>query len=159
MHILTKLGQENLLRIMRWHCPPDRGFEVRALAVWGRVLYLSVTEAPHNIESLRVSGEETFCFFETWRQEVACSASDRQGLNFEFCVWRAVSSHSSHHPQEVLQAHWRLPTGHTTLRRWINVIDVDATSQQRHVPSELLISLIYRSKTFHWLSHYLSDAK
>ena len=35
-------------------------------------------------------------------QEVACSASDRQGSNFEFCVWRAVSSQSSHHPQEVL---------------------------------------------------------
>ena len=32
----------------------------------------------------------------------ACSASDRQGANFEFCVWRAVSSHLSHHPQEVL---------------------------------------------------------
>ena len=25
-------------------------------------------------------------------QEVACSASDRQGSNFESCVWRAVSS-------------------------------------------------------------------
>ena len=36
-------------------------------------------------------------------REVACSASDRQGLNFESCVWRTVSSHSSHHPQEVLQ--------------------------------------------------------
>ena len=31
-------------------------------------------------------------------REVACSASDLQGLNFESCVWRAVSSHSSHHP-------------------------------------------------------------
>ena len=30
--------------------------------------------------------------------EVACSASDLRGSNFEFCVWRAVSSH---HPQEV----------------------------------------------------------
>ena len=30
-------------------------------------------------------------------REVACSASDRQGLNFESCVRRAVSSHSSHH--------------------------------------------------------------
>ena len=29
---------------------------------------------------------------------VACSASDRQGSNFESCVWRTVSSHSSHHP-------------------------------------------------------------
>ena len=37
-------------------------------------------------------------------REVACSASDLQGLNFEYCIWRAVSSHSSHHPQEVLLA-------------------------------------------------------
>ena len=38
---------------MRWHCPPDTGFKIRALAVWGRAHYLSVTEAPHNIESLQ----------------------------------------------------------------------------------------------------------
>ena len=31
-------------------------------------------------------------------REVACSASDPQGSNFESCVWRTVSSHSSHHP-------------------------------------------------------------
>ena len=41
-------------------------------------------------------------------QEVAGSASDLQGLNFESCVWRAVSSHSSHHPQEVLLAQFSL---------------------------------------------------
>ena len=41
-------------------------------------------------------------------QEVACSASDRRGLNFESCVWRAVSSHSSHHPQEALLAQFSL---------------------------------------------------
>ena len=35
-------------------------------------------------------------------REVACSASDRQGSYFESCVWRSVSSQSSHHPQEVL---------------------------------------------------------
>ena len=40
--------------------------------------------------------------------EVACSASDRQGSNFESCVWRAVSSQSSHHPQEVLLAQFSL---------------------------------------------------
>ena len=33
-------------------------------------------------------------------REVACSSSDRQGLHFESCVWRAVSSHSSNDPQE-----------------------------------------------------------
>ena len=41
-------------------------------------------------------------------REVACSASDRQGSNFEPCVWRTVSSQSSHHPQEVLLAQFSL---------------------------------------------------
>ena len=40
-------------------------------------------------------------------REVACSASDRQGSNFE-SVWRTVSSHLSHHPQEVLLAQFSL---------------------------------------------------
>ena len=35
-------------------------------------------------------------------REVACSALDRQGSNFESCVWGTVSSQSSHHPREVL---------------------------------------------------------
>ena len=41
-------------------------------------------------------------------REVACSASDRQGSNFESCVWRTVSSQSSHHPQEILLAQFSL---------------------------------------------------
>ena len=41
-------------------------------------------------------------------REVACSASDRQGSNFESCVWRTVSSQSYHHPQEVLLAQFSL---------------------------------------------------
>ena len=41
-------------------------------------------------------------------REVACSASDRQGSNFESCVWRTVSSHSSLRPQEVLLAQFSL---------------------------------------------------
>ena len=41
-------------------------------------------------------------------REVACSASDRQGSNFECCVWRTVSPQSSHHPQEVLLAQFSL---------------------------------------------------
>ena len=41
-------------------------------------------------------------------REVACSASDRQGSNFESCVWRTVSSQSSHRPQEVLLAQFSL---------------------------------------------------
>ena len=41
-------------------------------------------------------------------REVACSVSDRQGSNFESCVWRTVSSQSSHHPQEILLAQFSL---------------------------------------------------
>ena len=41
-------------------------------------------------------------------REVAFPASDRQGSNFESCVWRTVSSQSSHHPQEVLLAQFSL---------------------------------------------------
>ena len=41
-------------------------------------------------------------------REVACSASDRQGSNFESCVWRTVSSQSSHQPQEALLARFSL---------------------------------------------------
>ena len=41
-------------------------------------------------------------------REVACSASDRLGSNFESCVWRTVSSQSSHHPQEALLAQFSL---------------------------------------------------
>ena len=41
-------------------------------------------------------------------REVACSASDRQGSNFESCVWRTVSPQSSHHSQEVLLAQFSL---------------------------------------------------
>ena len=41
-------------------------------------------------------------------REVACSASDRQGSNFESCVWRTMWSHSSPHPREFLLAQFSL---------------------------------------------------
>ena len=41
-------------------------------------------------------------------REVAGSASDRQDSIFESCVWRTVSSQSSHNPQEVLLAQFSL---------------------------------------------------
>ena len=47
------------LEMMRWHCPQDTGLEIRGLAVWGRAGYFSVTEASHNIEFVRMDGEET----------------------------------------------------------------------------------------------------
>ena len=41
-------------------------------------------------------------------RKVSCAAPDRQGSNFKSCVWRTVSSQSSHHPQEVLLAQFSL---------------------------------------------------
>ena len=49
---------------------------------------------PHPLVKLSIV--ESLC-----DREVACSAPDLQGLNFESCVWSAVSFHSSHHPREV----------------------------------------------------------
>ena len=54
---------------MTWNCPPDKGFEIRTPWVWGRARYFTITEAPHNIQSLRVRREETFSFIETWIPE------------------------------------------------------------------------------------------
>ena len=46
--------------------PPDIGFEIRALEAGSRARYHSVTEAPQNIESLKVSeGDFFFVFFES----------------------------------------------------------------------------------------------
>ena len=54
-----------MVRWMRWHCPPDTGFEIRSLTVWGRARYLSVTEAPHNTDLHTWMGKKHFCFFQT----------------------------------------------------------------------------------------------
>ena len=54
-----------MVRWLRWHCPPDTGFEIRALAVWGRARYLSVTEAARNTDFHTWMGKKHFCFFQT----------------------------------------------------------------------------------------------
>ena len=53
---------------------------------------------PHPLRKLSIVGSLR-------DREVACSATDLQGLNFESCAWRAVSSH---HSQEVLLAQFSL---------------------------------------------------
>ena len=62
--------------------------EIRTLAVWGRARYLSVPEAPHNIEFSRVSGEETFCFFETWMPDWGSNPRSQtlQADSFDHCT-------------------------------------------------------------------------
>ena len=61
VHIQAKLGQENLLRKVRWvrrRCPPDTGFEIQTLEVWGRARYFSMTEALHNTEYYEWMGKK-----------------------------------------------------------------------------------------------------
>ena len=74
-------------------------FEVRfpVSAVWKK----QKMSLPHPREKVSIMGSLR-------DREVACSASDRQGSNFESCVWKTVSSQSSHHPQEVHLAQFSL---------------------------------------------------
>ena len=54
--IQTKQSQENLLRIVRWirwHCPSDTGFQIRALTVCGWTHYLLATRS--NVACIRRS--------------------------------------------------------------------------------------------------------
>ena len=46
--------------MVRWHFPPDTGFEIQTLEVWGRARYLSVTEAPHNTKFYEWMGNVSF---------------------------------------------------------------------------------------------------
>ena len=50
VHIIlyAKLCQENILRMVSWHCPPDTGLEIRALVVWGRARPLGNRGSPQN---------------------------------------------------------------------------------------------------------------
>ena len=93
-------------------------FRFRASALSRRLSYLitvcpSVLFArslvPHRKTNISLSLSGLLSIVGSLRdREVACSASDRQGSNFESCVWRTVSSQSSHHPQEVLLAQFSL---------------------------------------------------
>ena len=65
-----------MVRWLRWHCPPDTGFEIRALAVWGRARYLSVTEAPHNTDFHTWMGKKHFLFLSNRRDREKCQDRD-----------------------------------------------------------------------------------
>ena len=55
-----------MVRWLRWHCPPDTGFEIRAPAVWGRARGTSRSRRLSTILSFtRGWGRNTFCFFQT----------------------------------------------------------------------------------------------
>ena len=74
-----------MVRWLRWHCPPDTGFEIRALAVWGRARYLSVTQAPHNTD---FHTWMDFCFFQTAETGNRTPNSGVKGSGATKCIRR-----------------------------------------------------------------------
>ena len=86
---------------MRWHCPPDTGFEIRALAVWGRARYLSVTEAPRNTDFHTWMGKKHFCFFQTAETGNRTPNSGVKGSG---------ANHYPRAPALVVDRHLSLPT-------------------------------------------------
>ena len=86
----------------QWHDPPDiNNSRARALV---QLLKLPAWEVgDRGFEPHAGLHSKRFNIVGSLRdREVAFSTSDLQGSNFEFFVWRAVLSNSSHHPQEVL---------------------------------------------------------
>ena len=94
-----------------------------------------------------------YCGEPLWPREVGCSASDRQGSNF-------VSSHSSHHPQKVLLAHFSLYVHKGGLKRlsfihsfihfnWLKIehtkkfIDTISASYCHYRPTDNVMKLYY----------------
>ena len=79
-------------------------------------------------------------------REVTCSASDRQDSNFESCVWRTVSSQSSHHPQEVLLAQFSLYVHKGGLKPdsfhfiWVNTLVLALCTTNKFIWWDLTVS-------------------
>ena len=95
------LARRTFLRMviwMRWHCPPDTGFEIRALAVWGRARYLSVTEAPHNTKFNTWMENKHFGFFQTAETGNRTPNSSVKG------------SGASHYPRAPVHQRGEIPT-------------------------------------------------
>ena len=57
-----------MVRWLRWHCPPDTGFEMRALTIWGRARYLPVKEAPQILNLYEWAEKKHFVSLKRKRQ-------------------------------------------------------------------------------------------
>ena len=90
-------------------------------------------------------------------REVACAASDRQGSNFESCVWRTVSSHSSPHPQEVLLAQFSLYAHKGGLKPFHFFLNSNHHESSRTIPNKVMSKIDERETGFSpfqaWICH------
>ena len=95
MYVVLQLWAGALVQLPAWKIG-DRGFESHS--------------------GLQISKKQNISFPITRKDSILWGASVprdsvlslRPGSNFESCVWRAVSSHSSHHPQELFMVSFSL---------------------------------------------------
>ena len=86
-------------------------------------------------------------------QDVAHSDLDRQASNFEFCAWRAVSSDSSCHSQDVLFAHlctkvaYKAPFIHSHYFFYQVTLELLKMPQKQ----QLVLSYTQTAKLFQWI--------
>ena len=121
-----------MVRWLRWHCPPDTGFEIRALAVWGRARYLSVTKLPTILTFTRGWGRNNFVSFKP----------PRPGTEARTLAWKAAVLTTTLGPPPLVWCKWnesgfrpplctyRLNWARKTSRGWWD--DWDDTVLQTH---------------------------
>ena len=114
-----------MVRWLRWHCPPDTGFEIRALAVWGRARYLSVTETPHNIDFHTWMGKKHFCFFQTAETGNRTPNSGVKGSGANHYL--RAPAHSWESITGKVSSQRRLNKRETLPQYWADVVDVVPT--------------------------------
>ena len=78
---------------MRRYCPTDTGFEIQALAVWGR--YIFDTEAPTILYLHEWAGKKFFFTSKRWDQSGARTHDIR--LSKQAALTTAVGSHQGHY--------------------------------------------------------------
>ena len=106
--ILYLLDHKTLLNILRYRS--QYHFPARALVQWLKLPAWRVGDFRFVLRS----GIQF--------KKIKCSSPDNSlkiwyiGLNFKSCVWRAVSSHSSHHPQDIGLVHFSLWLNKSGLR-------------------------------------------
>ena len=109
-----------MVRWRRWHCHPDNGLEIWAVAVWGRACYLS------HKEFLWVSREETLCFFEI---ECQCGGRTR-----DLCPYADSFNHCTRAPPLQLWQvnHW-----------WVSLLHVSRSGYHIKWKQEIIIFTQY----------------
>ena len=108
----------------RWHCPPDTGFEIRALAVWGRASYLSVTEAPHNTDFHTWMGKKHFVSFKL----------PRPGSEPQTVAWKAAVLTTTLGPPPIVQSKFN------GIFFWVTV---EYTNSEKH---KIIYTSLFRHK-------------